>query len=173
MQMKMSGPLFLVVLATVPVQLGKFFFPDYSFVLGLPVDYRAITIYLSDISISLFLIFFFLENKEKIKTIFSFDYSRILLTFNLYLWISSYFFSVSQKASYFFNIKFLIFSLLMIAAIEVLKSKEMVSKSKSCPSRFGFLGFGPYFCTVYKPGVCRVKNNRRKTPRLLHSFNSP
>ena len=45
----MANFLFLAVLALIPVQLNKYFFITPSFVLGIPVDYRAISFYLSDI----------------------------------------------------------------------------------------------------------------------------
>jgi len=128
--MAKSELLFLAVLASLPVQLGKFIFPDYAYVLGLPVDYRAITIYFSDIAISLYLIASLLRNTKNLKKIFLKDYAIALLAFNVYLLLSSLFFSVSKNASLFFNFKILIFSLFVIFATEALKNKNLIGKSK-------------------------------------------
>src|SRR3972149_2669723 len=53
--MTFSGRLFLASVLTLPLQLNKFFFGEFSYVLGIPIDYRAIAIYLSDIFIVAYL----------------------------------------------------------------------------------------------------------------------
>lgn len=123
----MSHLLFLLVLATLPIQLGKFFFPSHSYVLGIPIDYRAITFYLSDITIVLFIAAAILENRKKIGTLaknFK-PYITALVVFNLYLIFSAIFFSVSREASYFFSLKFFIFSLFSVLAANALQSKNV------------------------------------------------
>jgi len=65
-----SDLLFLVVLLTLPIQLGKHFFFSYSYIFGLPIDYRALTIYASDIAIVAYLTFFLFENRKKLKSFF-------------------------------------------------------------------------------------------------------
>lgn len=76
--MPKSDLLFLLVLATLPLQLNKFFFPDYSYVLGIPIDYLAIAIYLSDLAIIAYLTAFIIENYRKLPAIFTAKKSIIL-----------------------------------------------------------------------------------------------
>lgn len=131
--MKISDFLFLVVLAALPIQLNKFFFPDYAYVLGIPIDYRAITFYLSDIAIVLFTAAAVFENRKKIAAIarnFK-DYLASLAVFNLYLFLTAIFSSVSHPASYFFSLKIFIFSLFSVAAANTLQDKQSFSSNKS------------------------------------------
>jgi O-antigen ligase len=75
---------FFIALFSFPLQLGKHFWPSFSFVLGLRIDYLSPTIYLSDIFIVLFIIFslfsyFFPREKIQVKkTIFFFLFSFFL-----------------------------------------------------------------------------------------------
>ena len=50
-----------------PVQLGKHFWPDFSLISGLRIDYLSPTIFLTDILIFLILFFWFFAEKPKIK----------------------------------------------------------------------------------------------------------
>jgi O-antigen ligase len=66
--------LFYSLVAFLPTQLGKHFWPDFSFVAGLRIDYLSPTIYFTDVLIaSLFILWFFrsirawLLSKSKIK----------------------------------------------------------------------------------------------------------
>lgn len=129
--MAKSELLFLAVLASLPVQLGKFFFLDHSYVLGLPIDYRAATIYFSDIVIVLFLVFALVENSRKLKEIFAHfrQYCLAILIFNIYLVVSSILFSTSKEASYFFTLKVFIFSALSIFCANTLRNKEVRGNS--------------------------------------------
>ncbi|MBI3282994.1 O-antigen ligase family protein [Candidatus Curtissbacteria bacterium] len=123
----MSRVFFLLVIAVLPVQLSKFFFLDHSFVLGIPIDYRAAALYLSDIAIVMFTIAAILENRKRIVVIAARykDYIAALAVFNLYLFFSAVFFSVSPPASYFFSLKFFIFSLFSIAAAVALQNRRV------------------------------------------------
>ena len=58
--MRLSDFLFLATLAAIPIQLGKFFWIKSSFVLGIPIDYRAVSIYFADIIIFLYICAFLL-----------------------------------------------------------------------------------------------------------------
>lgn len=75
--------LFLLALASIPVQLGKFFFFDFSYVLGIPIDYRAPAVYLSDILIIVYILAFTEKNFKNFHKIFklrkNFIYSIFLL----------------------------------------------------------------------------------------------
>ena len=130
--MTKSDLLFLAVLAVVPVQFGKFFFLDHSFVLGIPIDYRAISVYLSDLVILLYFAAFLFENigsfKKNFKTIKGLFWAFLVL--NLYLFITSSFFSISKVASLWFSLKFLEFSILAIVtsiSFSRLKSLNLTS----------------------------------------------
>ena len=97
--MSKSDFLFLLVLATLPIQLNKFFFPEYSYVLGLPIDYRSPTIYLSDITIIAYLIAFIFANAWNLSKIVKLHkaFTTALLIFNFYLFASTAF-STSKEA---------------------------------------------------------------------------
>lgn len=125
--MTISERLFLVTIAALPIQLGKFFFLDHSYVLGIPIDYRALTFYLSDITIILFTAAAILENRKKIGIVAKTfkPYIVALLIFNFYLILSAVFFSVSREASYFFSSKFFAFSLFSVFAANALQSKNV------------------------------------------------
>lgn len=88
--MSKSALLFALTLATIPIQLGKYFFKDFSYVLGIPIDYLAITFYLSDIVLILFVATSLWENKKNLRKIYSKNKTLIglLLVFNLYLFLS-------------------------------------------------------------------------------------
>jgi len=64
---------FFLLLATIPIQLGKHFWPDFSFVQGIRIDYLSPTFYLSDLS---FLFLFFCSYNSVLKRFFKILYSR-------------------------------------------------------------------------------------------------
>lgn len=126
-EIKITDALFLATVASIPIQLNKFFFRDYSYVLGLPIDYRALSIYASDILIIFFLLSFLKENKNHLLEIYkSFKTFIItLLLFNSYLLTSSAFFSVSKEASLIFNLKILLLSAFAVAAAHTFSKKSI------------------------------------------------
>lgn len=128
--MAKSDILFLLVLASIPIQLGRHFFFPYSFVLGLPIDYRALTIYLSDIFVILYLFVFFWENRAAAGLIYKNRKTviNIIVLFNAYLLIGSFIFSLSQQASLVFVAKVIIFSLLGIASAVSFSRKATLKK---------------------------------------------
>ncbi|MDP2632776.1 MAG: O-antigen ligase family protein [Candidatus Curtissbacteria bacterium] len=121
--MSRSDFFFLVTVASLPIQLNKFFFNEYSYVLGLPIDYRALSIYASDILIVIFLIVFFLENRLRLNS-----FAISLAIFNIFLFSSSILFSTSRDASFIFNLKILILSIYSLAAAQTF-SKKSIQKS--------------------------------------------
>jgi len=127
----LSQKLFLLTLLTLPLQLNKFFFPDYSFVLGIPIDYRALAIYLSDFAIIAYLITFTIEYRAKLLDIYH-QHTRIIIAFlllNYYLLFSSFLASSDQAPSLIFNIKTLQLSLLALFASITLKNKNIFKAS--------------------------------------------
>jgi hypothetical protein len=55
--MKLHQKIFWLLIFLLPVQLGRHFWPDFSFVLGLKIDYLAPTVYLTDLLVLLILVF--------------------------------------------------------------------------------------------------------------------
>lgn len=113
--MSRSDLLFLAVLATVPVQLNKFFFTQSSFVLGIPIDYLAPAIYLSDLAIIAYVAAFAIDYRAKFTEIYRKrrKFIWILSAFALYLTISS----IGQGTSAFWaSLKFIQMSLMAIFA---------------------------------------------------------
>ena len=135
--MRKSDLLFLAVLAVVPVQLGKFFWPQFSYVLGLRIDYLALTLYLSDlVVIGYFLVFVFKnllagqrtrKNLQKIILPKN-DLLIAFLIFNLYLIFNAAYVSISPWVSLWFSLKFLEVSILAIMA-SIAFSNEKLARS--------------------------------------------
>lgn len=117
----------LAVLAVLPVQLSKFFFPNYSYVIGIPIDYRAISVYVIDIIVVAYLLIFIFENAKKLKAILGVqkNYTITLIAFNLYLFINAIFFSQSTPASLVFTVKIALFSMLSVFASHQLSDKKL------------------------------------------------
>ncbi len=129
--MAKSDFLFLLVLASIPVQLGKHFFFPYSYVLGLPIDYRSLIIYVSDLAIVLYLAAFFWGNRKRLTSIYAKLKSFVIIStvLNAYLLIDSIFFSLDKEASLVFVAKVILFNLFAIASAVTLSKKEIAKKS--------------------------------------------
>ncbi|MDO8260674.1 MAG: hypothetical protein Q7T50_04225, partial [Candidatus Magasanikbacteria bacterium] len=130
--MRFSELLFLAVLASIPVQLNKFFFPSFSFVLGIPIDYRAVSIYFIDILAVLLLASVAIRPPKNFFKFFKNKKSLIytLGALNIYLFTNAYFFSQSQTVSLLFAIKVLEFSLFCIVATYYFSQKKVFKKSQ-------------------------------------------
>lgn len=94
--------LFLLFIFTIPVQLGKHFWPSFSFINGIRIDYLSPILYVSDILIALLFIVSFLRLK---KQLFSFLFSPLSLMF-LLVFIVGLFYAVSPYALIFGILKF-------------------------------------------------------------------
>src|SRR4030043_607979 len=101
--MAISDLFLLAVISSVPIQLGKIFWPDFAFVLGIPIDYLAIIFYLTDFIILGYIFFFMIEHfsfrnfkyiKEQSRRLKYFLF--ILLLLNFYLLFSALFISNSS-----------------------------------------------------------------------------
>jgi len=62
--MKLHQKLFFLLVLLLPLQLGRHFWPEWSYVMGLRVDYLSPTIYLTDILVFLILGIWILENSK-------------------------------------------------------------------------------------------------------------
>jgi O-antigen ligase len=125
-----SETLLLAVIASIPIQLNKFFFPSFSFVLGIPIDYRAPSIYLSDI---LILALFALSLKNA-KGFIKFlkgkkDYLFSLLLFLFFIFLTSILTSVSKPASLIFSLKLTEMALFSLIAAYHLSHKSTLLKA--------------------------------------------
>ncbi len=130
--MAKSDLLFLGIVATIPIQLSKFFWPDFSYVLGIPVDYQAITFYASDLFIFAYLILFTLEHARKLPQILADRKILVasLALFNLYLAISALLISPSKAVSLYSSLRVFQFSLLALFAQITLSSNRLSNLSQ-------------------------------------------
>jgi O-antigen ligase len=99
---------FLLFLFSIPVQLGKHFWPSFSLVQGIRVDYLSPTLYLSDIFLILLFLIYFYHLKKELK---SFLLSPLTLGF-LTVFLIGGALSSSFGAFLFGILKFLEFSFL-------------------------------------------------------------
>lgn len=111
--MNKSQRILPLLIALLPIQLNKFFFSQESFVLGIPIDYLAYSLYISDIAIAIYLMLFLLENYQNLKTYFVkrkiFVISLAVLS--LYLIVNSVYISKLPLISLYATLKFLEFGL--------------------------------------------------------------
>lgn len=89
--------LLLALLLFLPVQVGRHFWPDYSFIFGLRIDYLAITIYLQDILIVFLLAFWLPKNYKKLFS------GKKLIFWSLLLFLAVINIVLSQNASLSFS----------------------------------------------------------------------
>ncbi len=124
--MTKSDLLFLASVLTLPLQLNKFFFPDFSFVLGIPIDYRAISIYFSDFFIVAYVFAYFIENRHQLPKIYKTQRNFVLalMLLNFYLLLSSLALSIDKLPSIIFNLKTLEFSLFAVFGSLSLSKKQ-------------------------------------------------
>ncbi len=136
--MRASDGFFLLTLALIPVQLGKFFFFSDSYVLGIPIDYLALTVYLIDFPLIGYLLTFSLENLSSGRHGFrnlARDYRAerdLILVWSiliLYLAIDTIFFAEIKSLSFIFLARFLTVSLFGIYAVKTLKNRNLAKIS--------------------------------------------
>lgn len=80
--MKLHQKLFSVLVLLIPVQLGRHFWPTWSYVFGLRIDYLSPTLYLTDILIFLVLFLWFLDKPK-----FKFKLVRLFLLLAIFLFL--------------------------------------------------------------------------------------
>src|SRR3989304_7338226 len=99
--MKASDLFFLAALLSLPIQLNKFFWPQFSFVFGIPQDLLAPAVYLSDVLIIFYFLVFISEfifkrgAKAKLASFYKRQKIFILaaIAFNFYLFVNALFVS--------------------------------------------------------------------------------
>jgi len=97
-----EGIAFYLSIFLISIQLGKHFWPEYAFVNGIRLDYLSPTIYLSDISILLFIAFHIVSHINAFYRIIS--KSFVLPLFLISLLFSSYF-AQNFEASIYWSLK--------------------------------------------------------------------
>jgi len=126
----LAGLAFLFAVLTLPLQLSKFFWPNYSYVLGIPIDYRSLAIYANELSILFFILVFLIQNRSQLKNIFGKNKEQIVLlsAFNIWIFTTSFLFSKFQWASLVFNLRLAVISIFFIFALNILKNSEVRKK---------------------------------------------
>lgn len=130
--MSLSSLFFLAVIASVPLQLNKFFFANHSYVLGIPIDYRAIAVYLSDLVIVSYLALTIYRFVRPGQPNFKRHYQKnqglfwTLMLFNLFLFLTALLNSQSPGASTWASFKVFEFSLLAVCASVSLSHKKVL-----------------------------------------------
>ena len=129
--MPSADTLFLAALVSLPVQLGKFFFLDESYVLGIPIDYRAVTLYFSDLVILAYLVVFMMTNAKILLKIYHLrkNFIIVLAIFSLYLFITSLFVSSTKIVSTAASFKFLEFTIFALFASISLQKSQVFQRS--------------------------------------------
>ncbi|HUV42817.1 MAG TPA: O-antigen ligase family protein [Patescibacteria group bacterium] len=65
--MKLHRYLFGLLVFLLPIQLGRHFWPEWTQVLGLPIDYLSPTIYLTDLLVFVILLFWLIETRSPLR----------------------------------------------------------------------------------------------------------
>ena len=132
--------LFYLIVFLIPSQLAYHFWPQYSFVYGLRIDYLSVAVYLTDILIFVYIIFFFLNNKK--KRLFKKEDILSLFVFIFFV-IINIFYSKQKETSFFKWIKILEY---LVFSFTVSKNKLLTNNKiykTFCYSVlfFGMIGF--------------------------------
>ncbi len=108
--MPLHQKIFLILVLLLPTQLGRHFWPNFSYAMGLRVDYLSPTIYLTDILVFGTLFFWFLEKLRDFR--FKFSKSLIFPASVFVFLLVNCFFAKNQGAAFYKLIKIVEFSLL-------------------------------------------------------------
>lgn len=130
--MKLHQKLFVLLIFLLPVQLGKHFWPDFSLIFGIRVDYLSPTIYLTDILVLLLLMLWGVErlknSKFKIaKSKYTFKIlKRFLFPFLVFCFLLvNAFLAQNQGAAFYKLLKITEFGLL---GLYIAKNKLLITK---------------------------------------------
>lgn len=123
LEQKIKTLLFYLLLFLFPTQSAIHFWPDFSFVFGIRIDYLSIAIYLTDI---LFFLLFLIDFKKIIKSVLK---KRFLFIF-LFLVILNIVFSSIPVLSFlkWFHILFLLFFSIFISINKKLFKEKIIEK---------------------------------------------
>ncbi len=114
---------FFSLLATLPIQLGKHFWPYFSFVQGIRIDYLSPTLYISDICF----IFLFVVSFRSLRARFAKLFLSKLGVFFIISLIGSIYFATNIYAAIFGTIKLLEFIYIGLFVSQCFKRKDIDS----------------------------------------------
>lgn len=120
--------LFFLIIFCIPFQVGYHFWPDFTFVGGVRIDYLSPTLYLLDVLIVLLLLCWFtdvLKNKERIKPPKLNQYTKIAMFLFVVGLVVNIFLSKSPQAHIFGTLKLLEFSLFSLFIALNFKRKDI------------------------------------------------
>lgn len=129
--MPAGNVILLLIVALIPLQLNKFFWPQSAFVSGIPIDYLAPTIYMTDFLILAYL-FLSLRNWGKI-TLFLKDKKVFLIPLLIFIfyYVSEAFFLSPSPTAIFKAAKLLEFSPLSLFAAYTFSQNGFFKKARN------------------------------------------
>lgn len=180
--------LFYLIVFLIPTQLAYHFWPDYSFVYGLRIDYLSVAVYLTDILIFVYIVLFFLNNKK--KGMLSKGMFLSLLTFVFFV-IINILYSKQKELSFFKWLRvseYLVFSF-AVAKNTLLKNIKIIKTFCYSVLFFGLIGLTQlikgstlggilYFLgernfTISTPGISLLNFFNRSLLKPYSTFSHP
>jgi O-antigen ligase len=124
---KLQKYFFYLLILFLPTQLGRHFWPNFSYIYGLRVDYLSPTLYLTDILIICIFIFWIVDNLDKFNSrIFSKHKPFFALVFFLFLFLSiGVFLSRNPFVGLYYFLKILEFGFLFFYIKENIKNLKV------------------------------------------------
>lgn len=112
---------FFLLLLSIPIQLGKHFWPEFSFVQGIRVDYLSPTLYISDLFFVLLFLLSFYKLKARLFSLFKSQPGMILITTLLV----STLLAVNRDAAFFGILKLMEFIYIAVYVSEEYQKKDI------------------------------------------------
>lgn len=176
--------LFFLFLLLLPTQFGKHFFFDFSYLLGVRVDYLAPAVYLTDIIIFLLTIFNlkivlrFFKNKNIIISLFllliNVLFSRLpAISFYWFIKIIEFLivFSLAKKIFITLKSEFILIALFISGLFELILSLAQLINKHSIQGIFYY--FGERLLTLSTPGVAKASVQGIEFLRSYGTFSHP
>src|ERR1035437_9579523 len=69
-RINLSAIFFYLLLLFLPTQFGKHFWPNFSYVYGIRIDYLSPTLYFTDVLIILIIVFWLFEKRKSLSKVF-------------------------------------------------------------------------------------------------------
>lgn len=191
---KIENALFFLTLLFLPAQFGRHFWPSFSYILGIRIDYLSPTVYLTDILILLLFIFFItsLQIKYLSKLFKRFSWLSINLLFLIVFLFLGVIFSKSPLAGFYglfklfefiffgvyttrfvtkINFKKILFVFSVAIIFESMLSVAQYLKQSSIGEFFYF--FGERTFNGQTPGVANASINGELILRPYGTFSHP
>ncbi len=194
--MKLHRKLFWLLVFLLPIQLGRHFWPESSFLLGLKIDYLSPTLFLTDVLIFLILVLWFLQKirtfkKPYLVNLDSSSLSKLFLILSLFIFlVVSSLLARNQAAAFYKLLKMVEFILLgfyifknkisfinirLPLSLSVIYSSLIAVfqfvKQGSLNGLFWFLGERTF--NISTPGIARAILNGQLILRPYGTFSHP